>query len=178
MKTNVLQLFGKCKTCFKNVGDEVLRRVEVCHVELWRDPHKKGPFWPWIMDLLPWRGIWPVALLEWGGGGGGRENAPKRNHPFLISTGEKAHENRRQHHVKSIVSQNEYFLDGHKYWISTFCMRANGFHNIWLPFLGWKLKIKFLLAPMKPLDNSEYFSNYWGVPSSGTCSSLQMPVIL
>ncbi len=57
--------------------------------------------------------------------------------------------------IKGIVSGDEYFLSALKNQIITFCMQADGFHKIWLPFLWRKLKIKFLLVSMKTFTNSE-----------------------
>jgi hypothetical protein len=39
-----------------------------------------------------------------------------------------------------------------------FFMRADGFHNICLPYCGEKLKMMFPLAAMKSLTNSKKFT--------------------
>ncbi len=39
--------------------------------------------------------------------------------------------------------------------ISSFCMRADGFHNICLTYCGEKLKMMLLLASKKSLTNSK-----------------------
>ncbi len=54
--------------------------------------------------------------------------------------------------------------------ISTFCMSAYGFNNIWLPVME-KFKIKFLNASLKSLSNSENPSNN---PILEACSGFQV----
>ncbi len=59
---------------------------------------------------------------------------------------------------KGIVSRDENLFAGHKNQNSTFCMIADGFHNLWLSFFLTS-KIKFLLASMKPLTNCKSYRN-------------------
>ncbi len=54
--------------------------------------------------------------------------------------------------------------------ISTFCMSAYGFNNIWLPFME-NFKIKFLNASLKSLSNYENPSNN---PIREACSGFQV----
>jgi hypothetical protein len=62
------------------------------------------------------------------------------------------------------------FFEGPKYQISTFCISADGFYNICLPFCWENLK-KVLLAPLKPLTNTENPSSN---PLQEACSGFQV----
>jgi hypothetical protein len=61
-------------------------------------------------------------------------------------------------------------LEGLKNQIIIFCTSADGFNKIWLPFVE-KFKIKFLLASLKSLTNSENPSIN---PLQEACSGFQV----